>query len=48
MLMIGRNWFSNRVVNDWIGFSNDIVSDERKRRFKLTLDKFMAINDRWN
>ena len=48
MLMIGRNWFSNRVVNDWKGFSNLIVSAETMGSFKRRLDKFMDEDDRWN
>ena len=45
---IGCNWFSNRVVDEWNGLSNHIVSVETMGRFERRLDKFMDEDDRWN
>ena len=42
---IGRNWFLNRVVDEWNGFSNHIVSAETMKSFKK---RFMDEDDRWN
>ena len=42
---IGRNWFSNRIV-EWNGLSNHIVSSETMGRFKRRLDKYMYEGDR--
>ena len=30
---IGRNWFSNRIVDEWNGLSNNIVSAQTMRGF---------------
>ena len=46
---IGWNWFSNRVVDEWNGRSNYIVSAETMGSFKRRLDKFMdEDDDGWN
>ena len=45
---IVRNWFSNRMVDEWDRFSNHIVSAETIGSFKRRLDKFMNEDDRWN
>ena len=44
---IGRNWFSNRVLNEWNRLNNHIVSAQTMGSFKR-LDKFMDENDMWN
>ena len=41
-----RNWLTDRVVDDWNGLSNDIVSAELIGNFKRRLDKFMDEDDR--
>ena len=45
---MGRNWFSNRVVDKWNRLSNYIVSVETMVSFKRRLDKFMDEDDGWN
>ena len=45
--MLGKNWFSNRVVDEWNGLSNQVVSGESVGSFKRRLDKFMDGGDRW-
>ena len=42
---IGREWFSNRAVDEWNRFSHRIVSGETMGSFKRRLDKFMAEDD---
>ena len=42
---IGKNWSSNRVVDEWNGLSNHIVTAETIER---RLDKFIDENERWN
>ena len=44
---IGRNWFSNRVVDEWNGLSKQVVSAKSLGSFKSRLDKFMDGDDRW-
>ena len=44
---IGRNWFSNRVVNEWNRFNNHIVSAQTLGSFNRRLDKFMDKDDKW-
>ena len=44
---IRRNCFSNRVVDEWNGLSNHIVSVHTMGSFKR-LDKFIDEDDRWN
>ena len=36
---IGRQWFSNRVVNEWNGLSNQAVCAKTIKSFKRRLDK---------
>ena len=43
---IKRNWFSNRVVDDWNRLNNHIVSTWILGSFKRRLDKFMDEDDR--
>ena len=40
------NCFSNRVVDEWSGLSNHIVSVKTMGRLKRRLDKFMDEDDR--
>ena len=42
---IERNWFSNRVVDEWNRLN--IVSAQTLGSFKRRLDKFMDEDDRW-
>ena len=44
---IERNWFSNRVVDEWNILSNPIVSGETMESFKRS-DKLMDEDDKWN
>ena len=44
---IGRNWFSNRVIDGWSRLDNHFVSVQTLGSFKR-LDKFMDEDDRWN
>ena len=43
---IGKNWFTNRVVNEWNRLGEHVVSAETIDSFKRRLDKFMDDNDR--
>lgn len=43
---MGRNRFSNRMVREWNGLSNQILSAESLGSFKRRLDRFMDENDR--
>ena len=45
---IGRNWFSNRVVDEWNRLGNQVVSAETIESFKRILDKYMNENDSGN
>ena len=46
---MGRNWFSNRVADEWNGLSNHVVSGESIESFKIRLDKLKdEDNDRQN
>ncbi|KAG7166732.1 RNA-directed DNA polymerase from mobile element jockey-like 30 [Homarus americanus] len=38
---IGRNWFTNRVVDEWNKLSNFVVSAGTLKSFKRRLDRFM-------
>ena len=44
---IGRNWFTNRVVDEWNRLSEHVVGAESISCFKKRLDKFMDASDRW-
>ena len=44
---IGKNWFTNRVVDEWNKLSNHVVSAETISCFKKRLDNFMDGDDRW-
>ena len=44
---IGRNWFTNRVVDEWNGLSGHVVGAESISSFKRRLDKFMDEDGRW-
>ena len=48
MRAIRRNWFSNRVVDEWNRLNNHIVSAQTLGSFKKRLDKLMDEDDRWN
>ena len=45
---IDRNWFANRVVDDWNKLSYEVVSAESKASFKRRLDKVMDGDARWS
>ena len=38
---IGKNWFTNRVVDEWNKLSINVVNAETIDSFKTRLDKFM-------
>ena len=44
---IGRNWFSNRVVEEWNKFSEHVVRADLLKSFKGKLDKIIDRDDRW-
>ena len=44
---MGRNWFSNIVVDGWNRLGNHVVSTESLARFKRTFYQFMGEHDRW-
>ena len=44
---IGKNWFTNRVVNDWNSLSKHVVEAESINSFKRRLDEYMDRDDRW-
>ena len=46
--VMGRNWISDSVVDEWNGLSNDIGSGVSIRSFDIRLDEFMDEGDRWN
>ena len=43
---IGRYWFTNRVVNDWIRLGRHVVSAESIDCFKRRLNESMDKDDR--
>ena len=43
---IGKNWFTNRVVDEWNRLISHVVSAKSIDCFKNRLDKFMS-DDRW-
>ena len=43
---IGRNWFTNRMVNDWNRLSQQVASAQTIGSFKRRLD-FMDGDERW-
>ena len=45
---IGRNWFTNRVVDEWNRLSSQVVSANSIDSFKRRLDKFMDGDGRWS
>ena len=44
---IGKNWFTNRVVDEWNRLSSHVVSAKSIDCYKNRLDKFMDSDDRW-
>ena len=44
---IGRNWFTNRVVDDWNRLSQQVVSAQTIGSFKKGLDDIMDGDGRW-
>ena len=44
---IGRNWFTNRVVDDWNRLSQWVVNAQTIGSFKRRLDHFMDGDGRW-
>ena len=44
---IGKNWFTNRVVNDWNSLGKHVVEAESINSFKRRLDEYMDRDDRW-
>ncbi len=44
---IGKNWFTNRVVEEWNKLSKKVVSARTINCFKRRLDKYMDEDDRW-
>ena len=45
---IGKNWFANRVVDEWNGLSSQVVGAKTIESFKRRLDKSMDGDNRWN
>ncbi len=44
---IGKNWFTNRVVDEWDRLSSHVVSADTLDTFKKRLDRFMNGEGRW-
>ena len=44
---IGRNWLTNRMVDDWNILSHQVVSAQTIGSFKRRLDDFMDGDGRW-
>ncbi len=44
---IGKNWFTNRVVDEWNILSSHVVSANTIDTFKERLGKFMDGEGRW-
>ena len=44
---IGRECFTNRVVDDWNKLSQQVVSAQTNGSFKRRLDDFMVGDERW-
>ncbi len=44
---IAKNWFTNRVVDEWSRLSSHVVSANTIDTLKKRLDKFMDGEDRW-
>ena len=44
---IGRNWLTNRMVDDWNILSHQVVSAQTIGSFKSRLDDFMDGDGRW-
>ncbi len=44
---MGKNWFTNWVVDEWNRLSNHVASANTINTFKIRLDKFMDGEDRW-
>ena len=45
---IGRNWFTNRVVDEWNGLTAHVINANTIESFKRRLDAFMDRDSRWN
>ena len=45
---MGRNWFSNWIVDEWNRLSSHIVSAKTSNGELQRLGKFMDEDDRWN
>ncbi len=43
---IGKNWFTNRIMDEWNKLSSHVVSGNTIDTFKKRLDKFMDGEDR--
>ncbi len=43
---IGKNWFTNRVVDEWNRLSSHVVSANTMDSFKRRLDEFIDGEDR--
>ena len=44
---IGKNWFTNRVVDEWNRLSRHVVGATTSDCFKKRLDNFMDSDGRW-
>ena len=44
---IGKNSYTNRVVDDWNRLSQQVVSAQTIGNFKRRLDGFMNVDERW-
>ncbi len=47
VIYIGKNWFTNRVVDEWNSLSSHVVSANTIDTFKKRLDRFMDGEGRW-
>ncbi len=44
---VGKNWFTNRVVDEWNRLSSHVVSANTIDTFKKRLDRFIDGERRW-
>ena len=44
---IGKNWFTNKVVEDWNKLSQQVISSQTIGSFKRRLDGLMDGDERW-
>ncbi len=46
-MIIGKNWFTNRVVGEWNKLAGNVVDANTNESFNWRLDRFMDGEGRW-